>query len=713
MFYGAEINPEKHEAETIDLQFTYKRTITRHERGDVDDSRMILKKILIGVLLCAVCGASAQDVPFEKKNFPGNTEFKDAAKAFKEGNKLYDLGGVDYSQALVEFEKAYAFNPNSAELNLKMGICHLNGTYRAKSLDFFKKAKELDPNIPRIEYLVGVGYQLNSKWDNAIEAYKKHLKLSKRKPDENPFFNEGEKRIVECNNGKTLQNSPVQSVVEIMDAKVNSDAADYGVVISPNGERMYFTSRRSGTTGGSVDENTNDYFEDIYFSKKEGSEWSTPVVLDEPVNTAHNDATIGLFNDGSTLLIYRDKGENGDIMETTNENGVWSEPKSLGPNINTEYHESSAWFSFDKKWLYFVSDRPDLSIGGSDIFRSRWNERNQTWGEPENLGRKVNSQYDEDGIFVHPDGKTIYFSSEGHNSMGGFDIFSAEIENGVWSKPVNLGWPINSPGDDVYFVVTADGKKGYFSSVRPDGFGKDDLYIAHIGAATIDTSATASDEELLAMAAVAEKDAVLISGCVVDNNTGFSVQAEVELFELTTGKSIATFKTNPESGCYNFAVPANQDYGLNIRSEGYLFHSEKVILEKGVSYSEHNHDIHLQGVDVGSQVILNNVFFDYNKWALKPAALNELQKVLGIMEINEAIIIELGGHTDNVGSDTYNQGLSKKRADSCRDWLVSVGIEPDRIQAKGYGESEPAQTNETEEGRAKNRRTELKIIGKK
>lgn len=663
----------------------------------------------IATSLC-MCVVFAQgDTPFDKKYIFDKDALKTAKSAIKAGDKYFEKGGYLFTSAIKEYETAYEINPENAELNLKLGICHLNGKHRYRALDYFKKAEELAPQIPRIHYLIGLGHQLNANWDEAISSFEKHQSVTGRMPDENPFYNESDKRITECKSGKKLQESASNRSIKLIGSSINSDAPEYGVVISPDGTEMYFTSRREGSTGGSIDPETNDYFEDIYYSFLENGEWSEPEQLPGPVNTNSNDATIGLFNDGSTLLMYRDKNGTGDILETVNEGGIWSTPKSIGENINTEHHESSAWFSFDKKWLYFVSDRPDMTLGGTDIYRSRWNESTQEWGEPENLGYPVNSQYDEDGVFVHPDGKTIYFSSAGHNSMGGFDIFSTEYENGQWTEPVNLGWPINSPDDDVFFVVTADGTKGYFSSVRRDGKGEDDLYEASLIDEVVGEE-TAMEGDAIAFAVGGKKNAILLSGKISNSEDNAPVEADIELFDLNTGESIAMFRSKPGTGEYSFAVPGNREYGMAITAEGYLFHSEFVELPEDDSYMSYMHNVDLKNFKIGSGIVLNNVFFDHDDAKLKPASAGELSNVKKLLDENPNLILEMSGHTDSDGSEAYNMRLSEKRAKAVKSWLVDNGVDPNRLAAVGYGESQPAASNSTENGKAKNRRTEMKIL---
>jgi outer membrane protein OmpA-like peptidoglycan-associated protein len=663
------------------------------------------------ILAFTYCSFAQGDVPFDKQSIPDKNELKVAKTAVKAGDKLFEKGGFQFANAIEEYEKAYRINPDNAELNLKLGLCHLNGQRRYESLKYFTKAEELVPGIPRIHYLIGLGHQLNANWDEAIASFKMHQKTTGRIPDENPFYNESEKRITECVSGRTLQANTMPKKIRLIPGEVNTEAPEYGVVVSADGSEMYFTSRREGSTGGSIDPETNDYFEDIYFSSMENGEWSSPAQLEGPVNSLTNDATIGMFNDGSTLLMYRDRNGMGDILETVNKGGVWSAPKSIGDNINTDYHESSAWFSFDRKWLYFVSDRPDMTIGGTDIYRSRWNESEGTWDEPENLGYPVNSQYDEDGVFVHPDGKTIYFSSAGHNSMGGFDIFSSEYDNGKWSEPVNLGWPINSPDDDVFFVVTADGTKGYFSSVRPEGRGEDDLYEATLIDEAID-GATAMDGDAIGISNAGKKSVILLTGQVNNSSKNVPVEADIELFDLETGEPIANFSSKASSGEYSFAVPANREYGMNIKAAGYLFHSEKISVPEDGSFTSHVHDVDMKDLMIGSGIVLNNVFFEYNKSDLRNSSTGELKRVVELMNENPTLVLEMSGHTDNVGSDEYNLNLSERRASAVKDWLVGNGIDAKRLESVGYGESKPADTNSTDEGRARNRRTEMKILAK-
>lgn len=393
----------------------------------------------------------------------------------RQADKLALLGSVQHAQAESLYEQALALAPDDALVNLRMGMCQLNGPFRHKALPFLLRARELEPTRPRINYLVGFGHHLNGEWDLAIAAFEEHKRV-RDVSDTDPLYADADDHLRQCRNGRTLAATPVAAEVRNLGAAINSSATDHGPLISADGGTLYFTSRRPATSQSKINKNTGEYFEDIHVVKREGDGWGAPQLLPPPLNGPANDASVGLAADGRSLLIYRDNGGTGDLYESQQVGDGWSEPRSLEAPINSSGHESAAWRTADGQWIYFVSDRREGSVGGQDIFRAKWNAATNTWGVPENLGPKVNSRADEDGVFVTGDGSTLYFSSKGHNSMGGYDIFKTSLVDGRWTKPQNLGWPINSPDDDLFFVLTDDGTRGYFSSLRADGQGEDDIH---------------------------------------------------------------------------------------------------------------------------------------------------------------------------------------------------------------------------------------------
>ncbi len=402
---------------------------------------------------------------------------KQVADLIKQADRSAQAGAVQFVHAETLYEEALKLDTGNAELQMKMGLCQLNGPYRHKALAYFQKAQELAPDMPRIHFLTGYAHQLNAQWDEAIACYERHKRtVANGMPDPDPRYNMADKHLAECRNGRTLMAAPVGAELKNLGPQVNSDASDYGALVTADGGTLLFTTRRKPAAEAKVNKATGEYYEEVYISRSGDGGWSGSAPAPAPINTPGNDASVGLHTSDGTLILYRDVKGTGDLYTCTQQGGQWSEPQGFGPEVNSPAHETSAWISADRQWLYFVSDRPDDSVGGQDIYRSRWDATTSTWGAAENLGPDVNSIHDEEGVFLHPDGQTLYFSSRGHTSMGGYDIFRTRFVDGRWTKPENLGWPINSPDDDLYFVLDPDGRTGYFSSIRPGGAGDDDIY---------------------------------------------------------------------------------------------------------------------------------------------------------------------------------------------------------------------------------------------
>ena len=668
--------------------------------------------LLLGATLLCCCGSMAQgNVPFDKEHFPDADALKTALTAMKRADALFADGGTHYSEALALYEQARALNPDNAGLQLKIGLCYLNGRFPHKALPCFERAYALDPASPRIHFLLGYGYQLNAAWDKAISEYNLHkASISRGVPDPEPMYNTADQRITECRYGKSFQARPTNGQVSNLGPGINSEVADYGVLITADGERMMFTSRRSNSTGGRINKATNEYFEDIYSCTRTADGWSRPEPLPEPVNSVINDASVGLFNDGRTMIIYRDVNGTGDLFESKREGDTWSTPVDLGENINSPSNETSAWFSFDRKQLYFVSDR-EGGIGGQDIYVSNWDATVSKWGPATNLGPQVNTPEDEDGVFIHPDGHTLFFSSKGHDCMGGYDVFKCTLADGQWSKAENLGWPVNSPNDDLFFVLTANGRTGYFSSVRPNGYGEDDLY-------RVDFLPDAASEETASLGASGlpsptgghSAKTVLLKGRVIDLRELAGLEATIELMDLQDASLVATFTTDPKTGEYMAAVPGGRSYAMSIRANGYLFHSENIAMPEDGSAVELKVDVTMQPLETGQQVVLHNIFFDRDKAVLSPTSLAELGQLLTLLRENPKLRLEISGHTDSDGSEDHNDQLSTERAHAVLDHLVNNGITSDRLSAVGYGASKPLAPNDSAENKARNRRTEVKVL---
>ena len=688
----------------------------------------IFFKLFFSFLFTLISSSSfSQNVEFEKDFFKEKKEeLKVAKNNIEEGDVYYLQGSVYYKQAIDFYLKANNFNPNNALLNFKIGQCYLYSNDRIKSIPFLEKAYLLNSLIDLdIRYSLGLAYHIDMQWDKSIKEFNAYLLLIKQK-DHPEMYADVLKHLEECAYGKILVQSPVRVFVDNVGPEINTPYSDYGAVISADESVMVFTSRRPGSTGGKIDPGINENFEDIYISTKKNGKWTPAINMGLPINTDDHDANSGLSADGQKFLIYIGKN-NGDLYESELKGEVWSKPEEMNKNINSaNFHESSACYSPNGKLVYFVTDNPDLGgLGGRDIYVSAKDDKGK-WGKPINLGVKVNSKYDEEGIYIHPDGRTLYFSSQGHQTMGGYDIFKTIYDDKLktWSEPVNMGYPVNTTGDDVFFVVSANGRHGYYSSFNSTGFGRNDIYmITFLG--TEKPVVLNNEDNLLASVVAPVKETVIapvvtikeaqltiLKGIITDALTQKPLEATIEIIDNKTNELVATFLSNSSSGKYLVSLPAGRNYGIAVKKDNYLFHSENFDIPITAAFQEVKKDVELKNIAVGSKIVLKNIFFDVSKATLRPESTSELQRLQKLLIDVPTLKIEISGHTDSDGTAEYNQTLSNNRAKAVVDYLIKAGISSDRLVSKGYGKDQPIATNDTVEGRQLNRRTEFKILSK-
>jgi outer membrane protein OmpA-like peptidoglycan-associated protein/tetratricopeptide (TPR) repeat protein len=684
---------------------------------------IIKHTLLIFALFATLTNTYAQstNIDFDKDNFPGKKEELSKAKdELKLGNKYYEEGRAYMRLAIPPYLKAQEFNPNNAILNLKLGQCYLESGTKQKSLQYFEKAYKLNANIdPLIHYYIGYGEQLNNKFTEAIIEYQLQKKNIK-KDDENNLV--CDKRIIECKNGLDLINKPIRVFIDNLGPVVNGKFPDYGPVISADEDVMYFTSRRQGGMSEDMDENINEYFEDIYVSYQFNQVFGKPVNIGVPVNTANqHDAVVGLSPDGSQLITYNGKNR-GDLYYSLLTGTKWSKPESYGKPINSDAHEPSASLSYDGKTIYFISDR-EGGLGGHDIYQASLNAKGK-WDNLKNLGAVINTPYEEDAVFIMPDGKTLYFASQGHNSIGGYDIFKSIMKDGVWGKPENIGMPINTPSDDVFFVLSANGRHGYYASSADGGYGNNDIYKITFLGPEKQPNLNGDDNLIASIAApinemraekpieIATPALTLLKGIVTDEDSKQPLDASIELVDNIKNEIVAVFSSNSTTGKYLVSLPSGKNYGIAVKKDGYLFHSENFDVMNNNTYNEIVKNIALKKIDVGKSIVLRNIFFDFDKATIRVESANELERLIKLLQENPTLKIELGSHTDSKGSDDYNMKLSESRSKSVVAYLVTKGIDGGRLTPKGYGETVPIATNDTEFGRQTNRRTEFKILSK-
>lgn len=660
-----------------------------------------MKKIIILLTTALLCNiiVGQTNVEFSKSNFKSDPSgFKEAYKSLQEGNSKYFMNF--YTKALDNYLAANQFNPNNAELNAKIGDCYMHSSDKSKATEHFKTAHQLSKDLDGYYYfMMAKSFHFSNNFDEAITYYK--LSKTKKSKIDTEILSKSEKKIKECTYAKKLVATPVNVEIKSLSEAINSENEEYVPVITADESELFFTSRRPNTTGGQIDGGLADYFEDIYYSTLENGKWTNAKNMGKPVNSESHDATVGLSLDGQKLFLYRDNKKGiGNIYVSEKKGNEWSEPTELPEPINSKSQETSACYSPDGNTIYYVSNRPD-GKGGKDIYKAT-KDSEGNWGEAENLGSSINTSEDEDAIFLHPDGKTLYFSSRGHATMGGHDIFKSVNEKGMWSKPENLGYPINSSDDDVCFVLTASGDYGYYTSIKAEGKGKRDIYrVAFL------------DE-------INKPKLTLLKGTVTDRKTGEPLFSKVEIYDNTEDKLVGTFESNSATGKFMVSLPAGKDYGISVKAKGYLFYSENFNIPDDAAFQVVEKHIKLDKLEVGKKVVLNNIFYDYNKATLRESSANELKKVIELLNANPKMKIEFSAHTDSRGSDSYNKNLSQQRAQSCMDYLVKNGITITRLIAKGYGETQLLVSDEEiekmtsemlkEEAHQKNRRTEFKII---
>jgi len=639
-------------------------------------------------------------------------------KYIKEGDAAKD--GGDNKAALKFYLEAYNLNQKNASLNNKIGNQYLKSVYPHKCLPFFESAYALDPNIdPDILFSLGVANQENHRFAEASEFYTRYRATL---PVTSPVLKRIDRRLYECANGVEFMAKPVDIKIVSAGNVINSSYPDFAPVISADEKVMIFTSRRPGSTGGLMDE-TGQFYEDIYISKKVKGAWSTPQNIGSNINTPGHDASIAISADGSQLFIYKDDGA-GDIYYCKERaDGSWSKPLPIEGSVNSRTsYENAAAVSPDGNTLIFASNR-EGGFGGLDLYMVKMNEKG-FWGKPTNLGPVINTEDDDEGPFLDFDGVTLYFSSRAHKGMGGYDIFKTYYDStkAQWVEPINMGYPINTANDDIYFVLSGDGSHGYYASAKEDGVGEKDIYmismppredikalLEKMKAMNLEVQAIVPEIKTTVAEVLLP---ITIKGVVKDADSGSPISTSVQLTDAN-GELVAVIMAD-QNGMFSFVVH-NKDasqYTLSTEKEGYGFVNKTFSVPGKTAISQEiTQNLALKKLAVGNIFVLRNIYFDFDKAILKPTSNKELNNLLQLLEKNPAMNIEISGHTDSKGSDEYNKILSKKRAQAVVNWLVSKGISKDRLTYEGYGESRPLASNDDEpEGRELNRRTEFKIL---
>ena len=649
-----------------------------------------MKNLVLVLLLLNITFAFGQ-----KKGNDLSTKSKKAKAHFENAVKFFNYNQPE--DAMSELDKALVEDSTFYEVyQAKAEFYNLLKKYDSAAI-FYKKAIHFNPDSDPMEfyYLGSALYQANN-YKECLKYLNKFLSLN-RGGAENDFTLKAVSYAQISEVRDSLMSNPVPFNPINMGPNINSIYHEYLPSLTADENVLIFTRRvirnpeRPYNSPGNAQE-------DFYEAHRVNGKWQPAFNIGPPVNTPGNEGAECISADGKMLFFASDERTPGaksiDIfMSKRLPNGGWSEPESLGSPINTEYWDTQPSFSSDGKTLYFISNRPG-GYGGQDIWKSEL-QSDGSWSRPENLGPNVNSKGDESAPFIHPDGVTLYFGTNGRIGMGGMDIFYSRLNpNGTWDKAKNIGYPINSSGRDDCLIVNPNGNMAYCISDRPGGIGGLDLYSFDLYEAARPVATT------------------YFKGKVYDAVTKEPLEARFELIDLAKQKQ--KMKSNSsKSGEFLISLPTNNNYALNVSKDGYLFYSQNFSMKDHIDKSKpYLMDVPLQPIGMNEVVVMRNIFFDTDKYDLRSESMAELSKLVALLKNNPALKIEVMGHTDNVGDDAKNMKLSENRAKSVCDYLISKGVEQSRVKYKGYGKTVPLKPNDTDENRQLNRRTEFKIIGK-
>ena len=617
-------------------------------------------------------------------------------KQLKTANKFFDQ--ENFRASIPYYEQVLAKEPNNAQALFRAGISYMSFD-KEKASDYIYKAQRLKPKVSKdVDYWLGRVDHLNYNFDEAITHYQAYNLTLKSKDTRKK---ELAQLIQHSKNAKVQFNSPQDIFVKNLGPTINTQWSEHSPVISQDDKVLLFTSRGENVTGAGNTEGAKkgnlafdgEYFEDIFEANRLGDdEWEKPRSLSSALNGKGHDASIQVFDNDTKMLLYR-QDENGDIFTSEKANGSWTEPKKLNKNINSPAFESDAYVTPDGRTIYFSTGKYSQD-GTLDIYYATRTPGGD-WGPAKSVGSAINTPYDDDSPYLSKDGKTLYFSSRGHNTMGGYDIFKSEYDSvgRKWGRAENMGYPVNTPDDDTYYRLSPDGRYAYLSSYRIGGYGEKDIYtINYIKNITVRGKVFAANDSTTVIPGVE----LVFSGTQAD-------------------KTALSYRdiTKPD-GSYQVSVLSNRTYQVAVSKDGRnivtqefeapLSTNDSTVMEK---------NFYVPFVDstaAEGMFAMQKIYFDTDKYDLRPESITELDNISRILKANPGINISVEGNTDSRNTDAYNMVLGQNRANAAYDYLKRQGIAESRMVTVSYGERRPAAPNDSPENMQLNRRTEFRVI---
>lgn len=651
-----------------------------------------MKNLFFFLILFSVWNRPASAQPVKSYS----TSNKKAIRYYEEGLKYYQSN--QYEKALKELHQSVQEDERFLEAYLAMGQLYAEKNKLPEAEMAYKKSIEINPHFfPRALYELGLIQFYQMKYEEAEKNISAYLHQPKVNPN---VKEEAERYLKNASFAKIQLKNPKKFSPVNLGSGINTSMDEYFPSITADGTQILFTRAIP------FRQNPDIKNEDFFVSIKRNGVWqeALPVLS---INSPGNEGAPSLSADGNILFFascatpYGDYGSpdrkgygSCDIFYSIKTNGKWSKPRNAGPKINTQHWETQPSFSSDGKTLYFIRGQVVRGeIKQQDIYMSVIDENGQ-FSEAVPLSNVVNTPYKEESVFIHPDNQTLYFSSEGHTGFGGLDIFmTRRNKDGSWSEPVNLGYPINTASDENSLLVGPDGKIAFFASNRQGGSGGLDIYGFELS------------EDLR------PQNITYVKGKIFDARTKMPLQATLKT--APAGQLLSERQTfSTDQGDFLLVLNSNTRYAFHAECPGYLFFSEHYDIPEKTSIENPFYiEIPMIPIDTGSSIVLKNIFFDVNKWDIRPESKTELNTLIEFLKKNPTVKIEISGHTDNSGDKKNNITLSVNRAKAVYDYLIQEGkISPQRLTYKGYADSRPKVPNTTPENKAINRRTEYKII---
>ncbi len=612
----------------------------------------------------------------------GISKNKKAVEYFDKAMQFYEQR--EYNQALIQLDLAIDKDPTYLDANDLVGQVYMEQGDLAAAEKIYLKIIKLNPEYWLAYYqLAEVSFdQMN--YNTAELWYQKFLTFNHLPEKEKA---EAAKQISSCRFAAKAIKNPVPFSPTNLGSGVNSILSEYFPTLTADEQTMFFTCMDNRSQ------------EDFLISTFVDGKWTDALNMGPPINSPENEGASTTSADGQYLFFTACQNPKNlgscDLWLTFTKGDKWQPAMHMPDNVNSKYKETQPSLSADGKTLYFASNRPG-GFGDMDIWKTTF-EKNG-WTNPVNLGPSINTPFDDECPFIHQDGVSLYFASDGWPGMGGRDLFRSKLnEKAEWQVPENLGYPVNTVGNEEGLIVNRSGTMGYFSSdkkTNPGHLGRVDIY-----------SFLLPDNAKPGIASY-------VKGKVYDAETKgiIPVKVIIELTDLGASSLAGFCKANDKTGKFLMVIPGNKNYAMNVAAEGYLFYSENFAIKDNPSTDPYLIDVPLKKIRVGQTVPLYNILFDVNKFDLKAESNAELERLLNLLNSNTTLKVEIGGHTDNSGTESINLLLSKNRAKSVQDWLIAKGIVASRLTYKGYGSSVPLLPNTSDEGKRKNRRTEIKVM---